>query len=57
MHRFQLSLFYGLQVFIRASGFPRKYHTLFRALDPLSLPDINEGIGRDGSPDKSTESP
>lgn len=48
MHKFQLSLFYDLQVFIQASDFHRKYHTLFKALDLSPLPDRNDGVGRDG---------
>jgi hypothetical protein len=48
MHKFQLSLFYDLQVFIQASDFHRKYYTLFKVLDLSSLPDRNAGAGRDG---------
>jgi hypothetical protein len=48
MHRFQLSLFYDLQVFIQASDFHRKYYTLFQALDLSPLGDRNDGVGRDG---------
>jgi len=48
VHRFQLSLFYDFQVFLQASDFHRKYYTLFKALDISPLPDINEGVGRDG---------
>jgi hypothetical protein len=48
MRRFQLSLFYDLQFMIQASNFHQKYFHLFRALDLSALPDVNEGVGRDG---------
>lgn len=48
MRDFQLSMFYDLQVFIRASDFHRKYYTLFGALDLSPLGDRNDGVGRDG---------
>jgi len=48
MHEFQLSFFYDLRIFIQASDFHRKYYYLFKALDLSSLPDRNDGVGRDG---------
>jgi hypothetical protein len=48
MHKFQLSFFYDLQVFVQASDFYRKYYFLFKALDLSPLPDRNDGVGRDG---------
>jgi hypothetical protein len=48
MHKFQLSFFYDLQVFVQASDFHRKYYYLFTALDLSSLPDRNDGVGCHG---------
>ena len=45
---FQPSFFYDYNVFLKFSGFYRKYDSLFLALDLSGFPDKNIGVGRTG---------
>lgn len=48
MENVQLSFFYNYRTVVAASGFCRKYHAIFSALDLSSFPGTNEGSGRAG---------
>ena len=48
MKNIQYSIFYDYEALIQASGFYRKYNTIFSVLDLSGLPVTNDDVGRTG---------